>query len=94
MNFFWIFWGIDAVIALIFFYFFFVGIADGSVSSFNAGLWFLLLTVLGAVLIGGYWLHTHQHEQGAKILLGLLAIPGLLCGLFFLILILTNPRWN
>ena len=94
MNFFWILWGIDAVIALIFIYFFFEGLSDGTVSSFNAGLWVLLLAGLGAVLIGGYWLHTHQHEVGAKVLVSLLAVPGVLAGLFFLILILTNPRWN
>ncbi|MVM37081.1 osmoprotectant transporter permease [Spirosoma sp. HMF3257] len=94
MNIFWILWGIDGIIALIFFYFFFVGIADGSVSSYNGGLWFFMLIALSAILIGGYWLQTHQHEVGAKILLSVLAVPGLLCGLFFLILILTNPRWN
>ncbi|MVM35211.1 osmoprotectant transporter permease [Spirosoma sp. HMF4905] len=94
MNLFWILWAIDAVIALIFFYFFFVGMADGTVSSFNAGLWALILAALGAILGGGYWLHTNQHVVGAKILLSVLAVPGLLCGIFFLVLILTNPRWN
>lgn len=94
MNLFWILWAIDALIALVFFYFFFVGITDGSVSSFNGALWFFILAALGAVLGGSYWLYTHQHITGAKILLAVLAVPGLLCGLFFLILILTNPRWN
>ncbi|GAB2553872.1 osmoprotectant transporter permease [Spirosoma areae] len=94
MTFFWILWSIDAVIALIFVYFFFEGMGDGSISSFNGGLWFLILAVLGAVLAGGYWLQTHQHEAGAKVLLGVLAIPGLLAGLFFLILLIANPRWN
>ena len=94
MNFFWILWGVDAVIALVFLYFFFIGLADGSVSSFNGGLWFLILAALGAILLGSHWLNTHQQETFAKILLAVLAIPGLLCGLFFLIILITNPRWN
>lgn len=94
MNFFWILWGVDAVIALVFLYFFFIGLADGSVSSFNGGLWFVILAALGAILVGSYWLHTHQQETFAKILLAVLAIPGLLCGLFFLIILITKPRWN
>lgn len=87
MNFFWILWGIDAVIALIFVYFFFEGMGDGSTTSFNGGLWFF-------ILVGGYWLQTHQQQVVAKVLLAVLAIPGLLCGLFFLIILITNPRWN
>ena len=94
MTFFWILWGIDAVIALIFVCFFFIGISDGSVSSFNGGLWFLTLAALAAILVGGYWLQMHQNAVLAKTLLAVLAIPGLLGGLFFLILLITNPRWN
>lgn len=33
--------------------FFVIGIGDGSVSSFNMGLWLLLLSVLGCVLWAG-----------------------------------------
>ncbi|WP_020605690.1 hypothetical protein [Spirosoma spitsbergense] len=94
MKFFWVLWGFDAVIALIFLYFFFAGLADGSVSSFNSGLWFLILGALGAILLGGYWLRNHQQQGWATALLCMLAIPGLLAGLFFLLLLITNPRWN
>jgi uncharacterized membrane protein YidH (DUF202 family) len=94
MNFFWILWGTDAVIALVVLYFFFEGLGDGSVSSFNGGLWFFILGVLAAILGGSYWLQTHQYMTGAKVLLAVLAIPGVLLGLFFLLLILVNPRWN
>src|SRR5215217_3048043 len=34
---FWLLWGFDALIAAVVLYFFFAGLADGSVSSFNAG---------------------------------------------------------
>lgn len=64
---FWIPWAIDALIAALAVFFFPWGLADGSVSTFNIGLWMLLLV---------------------------LAVPGVLVGLFFLILIVGNPRWN
>jgi hypothetical protein len=33
-------------------------------------------------------------ELPAKILLGVLAVPGVLAGLFFLAVLILNPRWN
>jgi hypothetical protein len=45
-------WAIDALVAAILAYFFFVGIADGSVSSFNIGLWLLIAV---AMLTGARW---------------------------------------
>jgi len=47
-----ILWGIDAVIALVFVYFFVVGLGDGSVSSFNMRLWLSTLFTLGGVALG------------------------------------------
>ncbi|WP_018620903.1 hypothetical protein [Spirosoma luteum] len=94
MTFFRVLWAFDGALALIFLGFFFVGLADGSVSSFNAGLWFLILGGLGAILLGSYWLQTHQQQRWATALLCVLAIPGLLAGLFFLLMLITNPRWN
>ncbi|SFE46570.1 osmoprotectant transporter permease [Spirosoma endophyticum] len=94
MYFFWILWGIDAIVGLVVLYFFFEGLSDGTVSSFNGGLWFMMLAGLSAVLLGSIYLQSHQNFMWAKILAGLLAIPGLLFGLFFLILILSGTRWN
>lgn len=51
-----ILWGLDAAIALIFLYFFFAGLADGSISSFNIGLWLLILLAIATILGGGYGL--------------------------------------
>jgi hypothetical protein len=45
-----ILWGIDAIIALVFVYFFVVGLGDGSVSSFNMLLWISTLFTLSGVL--------------------------------------------
>ena len=94
MYFFWILWGIDAIIGLVVLYFFFEGISDGTVSATNGGLWLIMLAGLVAVLLGSLYLNSHQNFMWAKVLAGLLAIPGFLFGLFFLILLLSGTRWN
>ena len=87
-------WWFDAVIAAIFVGFFFVGLADGSVSSFNMALWVCILLGLGAILYGSRALHQAGQQKTALIILWLLAVPGILGALFFLILIIAQPRWN
>ncbi|SDM17642.1 osmoprotectant transporter permease [Siphonobacter aquaeclarae] len=94
MIFFRILWGIDAVVALVIIYFFFVGIGDGSVSSFNMGLWLLILSVLAIVLGGSLWLRRKQQPVLANLLLLVVAVPGVLYGLFVLLLVVTNPHWQ
>jgi hypothetical protein len=91
---FWIFWGIDAVIALVFLIFFVIGLADGSVSSFNIVLWLGILLALGGVLWGGPALRAAGQRGAALAVVLLLAVPGILFALFFLLLIILNPRWN
>ena len=91
---FWLPWTIDAVVAGIALFFFFWGLADGTVSPFNAGIWAALLGGLGVVVGGSLWLKS-TGRRGLGIALALvLAVPGLLMGLFFLVLIVANPRWN
>lgn len=94
MTFFWILWGFDAFVGLIVLYFFMIGLNDGSVSSFNMGMWTILLLALAAIMGGSLWLKSLNHIGLAKVLLCLLAIPGLLFGLFMLLMITTNTRWN
>jgi hypothetical protein len=89
-----ILWGIDAVIALVFVYFFAVGLGDGSVSSFNMRLWLGTLSTLAGVLSGGLVLQRSGRTRLAISLLLILAVPGVLAGLFFLAMIIINPRWN
>jgi hypothetical protein len=91
---FWTLWAIDAVIAMIGVYYFVVGLADGSVSSFNIGLWLQLLLVLVVVLGGGLWLKSAGRPGLATILVLLLALPGILYALFVVVLLITVPRWN
>ena len=94
MILFWIFWGIDTIVALVLLYLFFIGLSDGSVSSFNIGLWFLLLLVSIGLLGGSFYLKSKEKLLIAKILLGVEAIPALFFFLFFLIMILSKPNWQ
>ena len=91
---FWMLWGWDALIASVFVYFFLVGLADGSVSSFNAGLWATTLVVLAVVMIGSLALRSAKRIGFAVMLLLALAIPGMLFALFFGALILLNPDYK
>ncbi len=94
MILFWILWGVDALLALVALYFFFVGLGDGSVSSFNGLLWLGILAGLAVVLSGGWFLKDSGQLKFAKILLSVLAVPAVLFFLFFLLIILSKPRWN
>ena len=91
---FWIPWGFDALIALVVLYFFLVGLADGSVSSFNMEIWLVLLLVVGFVMVGSLMLRSSGRQRIAIGVLMILAVPGFLCGLFFLVVLVANPRWN
>lgn len=93
-NFFWVLWGFDAIIACVVIYFFLIGIADGSVSSFNMGIWLVLLLVLAGVMLGSLWLKMHDRIGLAKIILSILAVPGILYLLFVLLMIFGKQRRN
>ena len=91
---FWILWGIDAIIALIAVVFFFIGLADGSVSSFNIVLWLGILAALAGILWGSHALRGAGHAKAASGLLMFPAVPGVLCGLLLLAAIILQPRRN
>ena len=91
---FWLPWGIDALIGAVALYFFFVGLADGSVSSFNMGLWMLILFVLTAIVGGSIWLRSRGNQGIAVALLLLLAIPGALVGFLLLALLIVRPDFK
>jgi hypothetical protein len=87
-------WGIDAVVAAIFVCFFIIGLADGSVSSFNMGLWSVILGALAALLWGSQMLRGAGKEVLATTLLTVLAVPSLQVGLLFLLILILQPKWN
>jgi hypothetical protein len=91
---FWIPWGIAAVVTSVVVYFFLVGLADGSISSFNAGLWALLLLGTLAVTAGSLVLKNSGRPGLGALLSLVLALPGLLAGIFMLIILVTQSRWN
>jgi hypothetical protein len=94
MIFFRILVAIDAVIACIALYFFSIGLADGSVSSFNISLWLGILGGIAAILVGGLVLNAKGYRRIADGVLLIMALPGVLFALFMLVLIISNPRWN
>jgi hypothetical protein len=94
MTFFWILWGFDCLISLVVLYFFFIGLLDGTVSSYNMVGWTWLLLGLAAIMLGSLWLKSIKWLTLAKILLGILAIPGILYILYALMFIISKPRFN
>jgi hypothetical protein len=91
---FWAAWGVDAVVTAVALWFFVAGLGDGSVSSFNAGIWLVLLAALAAVSGGSLWLRAAGRRGLALALALLLAVPGALAGLLLLVLLVAQPRWN
>jgi hypothetical protein len=91
---FWLLWVFDALVASVFVYFFCVGLGDGTVSSFNIVLWLGILGALAVILGGGFLLHWRGYWILAMCVLAVLALPALASGLFFLVVVISNPRWN
>ena len=67
---------------------------DGTVSSKNIGIWFILLLVVAVVLVGSYLLRAANQMALAKTLLIIAAIPGILAILYFAVVMISKPRWN
>jgi hypothetical protein len=86
--------GIDVLAALVVVYFFVVGLADGSVSSFNGGLWAGLIAGVAAVVGGGWALQANGRRGAAVAVLLVLAVPAVVYALFLALILITQPRWN
>lgn len=87
-------WWFGALIAAIFVFFFLWGLRDGTVSSFHIVLWLGILAGLAGVLVGSLKLRAKGYARQAMVLVLLLAIPGILGVLFFLAVLILQPRWN
>jgi hypothetical protein len=74
--------------------FFVIGIGDGTVSSFNIVLWVALLAGAGCSLWAGRSLRARGRFGPAIAALSVSALPALVGGLFLLMLLVTQPRWN
>ena len=91
---FWILWIFNALMSLIPIYFFFIGLADGSVDSDNMGIWMILLAVVALRMGGTYWLKTKNQIKAAKVVLIIAAIPSILAIIFMSVAIFGDVRWN
>ena len=89
-----ILFGIDSIIAAVAFYFFVVGLTDGSVSSFNILLWLVLLGGIALILGSSLLLTRNGYRRRANALLLVLAFPGFAFGLLLLLALILQPRWN
>jgi len=94
LNLFKIFLSVDALICAIAIIFFFIGLVDGSVSSFNIGIWIVIFVVLAAIVFGSLGLKKIGHLVLGTILLLVLAVPGLLSGLFLFLFVVSGSSWN
>jgi hypothetical protein len=91
---FWTLWAVNAVIGAIVLFFFFWGLADGSVSSFNIGLWTTMLAALAVVIGGSLWLKSSGRRRLGVSLLMVFALPGLLYAAFLVVVIASGESWN
>lgn len=89
-----LFFAVDIAAILIAFYFFFAGISDGSVSSYNIALWLALLSGMVAVLAIAYSFRTRGRIAAGAAVLALPAVPANLGGLFFLSILIAQPNWH
>jgi hypothetical protein len=90
---FWIPWGIAAAVTGVAVSFFLVGLSTGTVSSFNAGLWTLILIGTVGITTGSLILKHHGRPGLAALLALVLALPSLLAGLILLLVLVTDARW-
>ena len=91
---FWVAWAIDALTSAIILFFFFWGLADGSVSSFNILIWVAILAALTAVMAGSFLLKKAGSPVLGLLLLLVLAVPAVLCALFLLVFIISGSQWK
>jgi hypothetical protein len=91
---FWFLWSVDTVIAAVALYFFFSLAAGGRIGSFNILPWLAILAALAAVVGGSVWLRSAGQHAVAIVLLLLLAIPGALFVLLFLLFVILQPNFH
>ena len=94
MMLFHILWWIDVIAAVIAVAFFFIGVLDGTVSSFNIVLWTALLAGVAVVVFGSRALNLKGRKWPAIGLAAVLALPVLGFGLMMLLIMVTGARWN
>lgn len=85
---------VAGLVAAVFGFFFFAGIADDSVGPNNILLWAVILGVIATILIAAARLRARGQTLPATVLLMLLAVPGMLALLVIVVIVIAQPRWN
>jgi hypothetical protein len=91
---FWLPWVIAATVTAVAIYYFLAGLVSGSVSSFNMGIWILILLGTTGVTACSMILKLHGRPGLAAIVALILALPGLVAVLFLLLMVVTQPSWT
>lgn len=90
---FWTSWAIAALVTAIVPVFFVIGLAGGTVSSFEIGIWQLLLAGVGVVAGGGFALHANGPRALANGGVAAALRPRAVRALFFAVVLLSGePR--
>ena len=85
---------INIVAALVAFGFFVVGLADGSVTTFNILIWAALLGTLFSMPFAGWLLRVRGQRRLGMIVLLPVAGVAVVAGVLTLVMIINPPRWN
>ncbi len=91
---FWIPWGIAAGVTGVALSFFLIGLTTGSVSSFNGGLWGLILFGTLGITAGSLILKENGRPGLGALLALVLALPGLVGVLIMLLFLIVPTSWN
>ena len=85
-------WAIDIMVALVLVFFFVIGVADGSVSSFNIVLWIATLAGIAGIVVGANALARRGNTVLGTLVAAVPALPALLYGLFVLVAVVSGAR--
>jgi hypothetical protein len=91
---FWIPWGIAAVVTSVVVYFFLVGLSEWINLVFQRGSLDAALAGYPGVTAGSSVLKNSGRPGLGALLSLVLALPGLLAGIFMLLILITQSRWN
>lgn len=95
MKWFWLIWSFDACCALIALWFFGSGIRTATNPGDYLASWLPVLGFVVAILAGSIWLRGKDCLLWAKLCLFAGALPGLLWGgLFVVMMLFGNNKWN
>jgi hypothetical protein len=87
-------WAIDIAVTLVFVAFFFIGVNDGSVSSFNIVLWAATLGGLALSVFGANALARQGRTVLGTLVAAVPVLPAVLFGLLLVVGWATGARWN